>query len=47
MNRYYVEYLDYEDEECGMTVMAADIEEARKKAMLIYNVCEVISVKAY
>lgn len=47
MQRYYIEYLDYEDEECAMTVLAESSEEAKSKALLIYNVHQIISVREY
>lgn len=48
MKLYYVEYLDYEDEVCGMTVLASSSSEAESKALSTsYNVHEVISVREY
>lgn len=48
MNLYYIEYLDYEGNECGMTVLASSSSEAESKALSTsYNVHTVISVREY
>lgn len=48
MNLYYIKYLDYEGNECGMTVLAESSSEAERKVLSTsYNVHTVISVEEY